>query len=121
MLRNVLLVGMGGMLGALVRYGVVHLSEQGFQSQGALYAILLVNLVGSFVLGVLVGAGARPEWNMLLGVGFCDGLTTFSSWMLDLATLRQTQGWAATATWMAVSVALGMGALLAGLYLGKRL
>jgi CrcB protein len=55
-------------------------------------ADLLVNLVGSFVLGYLAGPIPRRTGLLLLfGIGFCGSLTTFSSWMLDVIKLIQQQ------------------------------
>lgn len=78
-----LLVAVGGGLGAVLRW---QLSTKA-RAKGATPAggTLLVNVLGSFVLGVLAGWGSRPDWVMpLLGVGVCGGLTTFSTHALEV-------------------------------------
>lgn len=81
-----LLVATGGALGALIRWKVMHRSRlAGATNAGA---TLLVNLVGSFLLGLVTGWASRPgspEWLLpLLGGGVCGALTTFSSHALHV-------------------------------------
>ncbi len=81
-------VAAGGAVGALIRWAVV---EQFDQSRTT--AVVVLNVVGSLLLGLLVGARrtrsrrARITENqfLLLGTGFCGGLTTFSTFALDVA------------------------------------
>ena len=87
-LRELLLVGIGAVPGALLRWqsGV----QLGPHLGGSAGADLLVNLVGSFLLGFLAGPiPRRTGLVLLLGIGFCGCLTTFSSWMLDVVKLIQ--------------------------------
>jgi CrcB protein len=87
-LRELLLVALGAVPGALLRWqsGV----QLGPHLGGSAGADLLVNLVGSFVLGFLAGPiPRRTGLVLLLGIGFCGCLTTFSSWMLDVTKLIQ--------------------------------
>jgi fluoride exporter len=50
---------------------------------------LVVNLTGSFALGVLVGASASHRLAFLLGTGFMGGYTTFSTWMVESERLGE--------------------------------
>ena len=87
-LRELLLVAMGAVPGALLRWqsGV----QLGPHLGGSAGADLLVNLVGSFLLGFLAGPiPRRTGLVLLLGIGFCGCLTTFSSWMFDVVKLIQ--------------------------------
>lgn len=87
-LRELVLVAIGAVPGALLRWqsGV----QLGPHLGGSAGADLFVNLVGSFVLGFLAGPiPRRTSLLLLLGIGFCGCLTTFSSWMLDVAKLIQ--------------------------------
>lgn len=89
-LQNVLLVAAGGGLGSAVRFGLMRLA---FLQWGAgfAYATLLPNVLGCILLGVLVGVNKRPEaWMLFLGTGLAGGLTTFSSWVLELNNLLKT-------------------------------
>ena len=71
-----------------------------------------VNLVGSLVLGLLVGLaggyGADSDVLLVLGAGGMGGLTTFSTWMLDVTDRDEDQT-------LAIAVTTGVGMLLAGL------
>jgi CrcB protein len=84
-------------------------------------ADLLVNLVGSFILGFLAGPiPRRTSLLLLVGIGFCGSLTTFSSWMLDVAKLIQAGRSSSGLLLIAASLALGLLCALAGLWLSRR-
>ena len=112
---DVLLVALGGALGAAARYLLILLVGGRFP-----WSILIANLAGSFVLGVLL-ASASPGLLLFLGVGFCGALTTFSSFALDTLVLVREGRRAASVTNVAVSVAGSVGAILAGLALARAL
>ncbi len=73
-----LLVAAGAGLGALLRFWVAHHLD-GRTPWGT----LLVNVAGSFVLGLVVGAQPSPGAVALLGAGFCGGLTTYSAFAVQ--------------------------------------
>ena len=117
-LRELALVAIGAVPGALLRWqsGV----QLGPHLGGSAGADLLVNLVGSFILGFLAGPiPRRTSLVLLLGIGFCGCLTTFSSWMLDVAKLIQ----AGRPLWglllIAASLLLGLLVALGGLVLSR--
>jgi CrcB protein len=110
-LRELLLVASGAIPGALLRWqaGVQLAPVLPF---GAAGADLLVNLIGSFLLGYIAAPPSiASSWQLALGIGFCGSLTTFSSWMLDLALL-QRQGLHQQALAVLV-LSLGFGVLAA--------
>lgn len=77
-----ILVGIGGLLGAASRYGIgIWITKK--IGKKFPYATLLINLVGSFILGVLSSlylSHTISEWIWLLfGIGFCGAFTTFST------------------------------------------
>ena len=87
---------------------------------------LVVNASGSFVLGALAfviarpGAGERADAaRLLLGVGFCGGYTTFSTFSLDTVALLETRGWLVAAVNVVASVAAGLAGVAAGMLLGR--
>lgn len=92
-----------GGLGAVLRYladlGVAQLAGRRFP-----WGILLVNLTGSFALGLVTAA--LPDQAFLLGAGLLGGYTTFSTAMLDTVAL-----WRDGARWASVFNAVGMLAL----------
>lgn len=78
-----LAVAIGGAAGTLLRYGVTTAFVR--SGRTSLPATWLVNMLGTCVLGIVLGADAlRSTWSLLLGVGFTGGLTTFSTWTLEL-------------------------------------
>jgi CrcB protein len=79
-------VALAGGLGALTRY-LVHAAVQSRHASRFPYGTVVVNLSGSFVLGVLVGLviyqGLDPDVRTLAGTGFLGGYTTFSSFSYE--------------------------------------
>ena len=114
-LRELLLVGLGAIPGALLRWQSA--VQLGPWLGGSAGADLLVNVVGSFVLGFLAGPIPRRTGLVLLvGIGFCGGLTTFSSWILDVVKLLEAGQPLGAGLLVLVSLLLGLAA--AGLGLG---
>jgi fluoride exporter len=75
-------VGLGGAFGAVSRYLVDGAVQD--RSSGPLpFGTISVNLIGSFVMGLVVGlfvfSGFHHAWVAVVGTGFCGGLTTWSS------------------------------------------
>lgn len=90
MLTKALIVGLGGFLGAIARFGISNLSKDWLKDWPL--GTLLVNLVGSFLLGMLVfGTFQNKAWpeayRLLLAVGFCGSLTTMSTFAMDVINL----------------------------------
>lgn len=108
----VALVAVGGALGAAARYALVLAWRAHFP-----WAILIANLAGSFVLGVLL-VPAQEQVLLFLGIGFCGALTTFSTFALDTLVLAREGRARAAGVNVGLStlgslVALGAGVLLA--------
>lgn len=115
-------VAAGGAAGALARYGVGVIV--GRLVHGFPLATILVNVAGSFAMGLLVSALAlrwsvSPELRALLAVGFLGAFTTFSTFSLDAVALAERKQWLAAGGYVAVSVILSIAALVAGLRLGR--
>ena len=85
---SILLIGIAGFIGANIRYIV---SEKVNKSTiGAFpYGTLLVNLVGAFLLGLLVGGQAGEIYLLLIGTGLLGSITTFSTLNKELYTLQK--------------------------------
>ena len=100
-LQELLLVGLGAVPGALLRWQVaLHLGDQN----------LLVNVLGAALLGLLAGLPAAPRRQLLLGIGFCGSLTTFSSWMLAAMQYISVGDWASALGLIGLTLGLGLGA-----------
>ena len=88
------------------------------------WGTLLINVLGSFVLGVLLGATSRrPEAALvaLVGTGFCGGFTTFSSFGFETFRLAEDGAYGAATLNVALSLGAGLGAATAGWALGTAL
>ena len=125
MLR-VLLVGLGGGLGAMARYGVSVWAAQWPGAAAFPAGTLLVNVLGCFVIGVLGFAGETrglltPEARLLLVTGFLGGFTTFSTFGSETLGLARGGATAAALGYVGAHLALGLGAVWAGQALAQRL
>lgn len=120
-LRMILAVAAGGAIGSVARY-LVGIGSTRLFGLSFPWGTLLVNIAGSFLIGVLVELFALKwdlpqEVRVLLTVGVCGGLTTFSTFSLDAYVLIARADWWLAAAYVAGSVALSIGALIAGLHL----
>ena len=111
-LQELLLVGLGAVPGALLRWQVsLHWADRH----------VLVNVVGAALLGLLAGLPAAPRRQLLIGIGFCGSLTTFSSWMLEAMRLISAGQISEALGLIGLTLGLGVGAAALGFWLGHRL
>ena len=114
-----LVVGLGGALGAMARYGFAALIGRIWQASFPL-AILLINIIGAVAMGITMGLLSRygPSWQeearLFLAVGILGGFTTFSSFSLDTVMLIERGEVAQALLYVGLSVVV----CVAGLYLG---
>jgi CrcB protein len=117
-MNSYLLVGLGGALGALMRFGAQNWI--GTLPNGFPVATLLVNIAGSIAMGVLIGVLAKTtpqyqnEIRLFVAVGIFGGFTTFSSFSLDAIALIERGDILLAAVYIIGSVLLS----LAGLWMG---
>ena len=90
---TILAVGLGGFLGAIARVYVVHLSNKTFVSDFP-YGVLTVNIVGSFLIGVLFAIFAAYSFSTdiksFLTTGFLGAFTTYSTFAIESFFLLET-------------------------------
>lgn len=120
-----LIVFIGGGLGAAFRHGVNLVSAR-LLGTGFNYATIIENVSGSFAMGLLVGyfafKGVFPQhWRLFLTTGVLGGYTTFSAFSLDTILLYERGELGLAALYVAVSVVLSIGGLLAALLLMRHL
>ena len=117
MVRELLIVGVGGFVGAVLRYGtqVAVVGRAGLFPLGT----LLVNVVGCFGLGLAAAwlderPDLSPEWRLALGTGLFGALTTFSTFGVETLDLwRAGEARLALAS-VALNLTLGLAAAWAG-------
>ena len=122
MFSTLTLVALGGAIGAALRYlsGVAMLRVLG--PQDFPLAILSVNIVGSFLMGVFVVAAAHKgltAYSPFVMTGLLGGFTTFSAFSLETVTLIERGEVSSAALYVGLSVALSIGGLMLGLLLAR--
>ncbi len=122
MLLNFLAVGLGGALGAMGRFGVSQIFTKILHLSG-FWATLSVNIVGSFLMGVLAvwlfgheAQGAHPHSFFLL-TGLLGGFTTFSAFSLDAMLLAENGRLGMAFAYVVLSVVVALVFLFLGMAL----
>lgn len=119
-----LLVGLGGFVGANARFVVARLVGAAFETRFPL-GTFLVNVSGSFLLGVLgtiIALKVTPNsetMRLALGVGFLGAFTTFSTFEFETHALLEDGSWLLAVANMLASLFVGLIALRAGIVLAK--
>ena len=107
------LIALGGAAGSVLRYLMV-------STIGAPLGTAAVNVLGSFLIGVLfVVLGSRESWQMLLMTGLMGGFTTFSAFSLDTLKLVEAGQPMQAAAYIVGSVALSLIAVALGVALAR--
>lgn len=112
-----LLVVVGGFLGAIARFGASSWFGRRFPSSIP-YGTLFVNLLGSFLLGLLYGSRASPAIVLCLGTGFMGAFTTFSTFTWETIQLTRKKEWKLLILYVSVSYFLGLLFAFLGFYTG---
>jgi len=92
MWKGILAIGLGGGIGALLRWWLGLTLNAYFPTIPP--GTLAANLIGGYVVGVAVAffasySALAPEWRLFVITGFCGGLTTFSTFSAEVVTLMQ--------------------------------
>lgn len=116
MFKPFLCVCLGGALGSGLRY-LISLGLPLLLGKGFPYATLTVNLLGSFLMGILMALALHshwlsPEWRLTLTTGLMGGLTTYSTFNYETLELFQRGAWALAG--LNILLTLGL-CLLAGM------
>lgn len=113
---SAVLVALGAALGAPLRHVVGVLAAR--RGHRLPLGTLAVNVAGSLVLGLLVGAGTGGSALLLVGTGFCGALTTFSTLSVEAVRLIEDGERTAALAYVCLSLVLGIGAAGLGVALG---
>ena len=117
-------VAAGGALGALARWGVDVAVDAG--GHHPLWATLIVNLVGCFLMGLLVSyvlshPARHGLWRPFLGVGVLGGFTTFSAFAVDTVLLMRDGSAVSALAYLLASVAGSLSSVWVGFAVGRAL
>lgn len=111
---NVLIVGAGGFIGAVLRYliGLIPLKQTG----GFPIKTMCINIIGSFIIGLVAAYSIKHSdfkqgLQLFLKVGICGGFTTFSSFALETMNLMDTGNKFYACLYPCASVLLGVAAV----------
>ena len=113
------LLATGAVIGAFLRYKLV---ESPVAVYGLPVNVLVVNVLGSFILGAFsvlsIGLNLAPQYTLLVAVGFCGSFTTMSSFALETSNLADANRFSLMALNILANVGLSLGAIFGGRLLG---
>lgn len=121
-MKPVLLIFFGGGFGSVLRYIIGKWLNNG--ENAIPYGTFLVNILGSFVIGIILGYAAKVSspsnsYVFLLATGFCGGFTTFSAFAYENHLFLKNGDYFSFLIYTLGSVILGLLAVFAGFYFSK--
>jgi CrcB protein len=111
-------IGVFGALGAVARFRLDAAVAARIPTTFPL-GTLVVNLTGSFALGVIIGAAVPHRLALVLGTGFMGGYTTFSTWMVESLRLGEGGDVESLLRNFWLSMLAGLACAAAGFYVGQ--
>ncbi|MDR1161943.1 MAG: fluoride efflux transporter CrcB [Tannerellaceae bacterium] len=124
MIKQFILVGVGGGAGSILRYLTSLWVDKYVHPSHFPLATFVVNVIGCLLIGLLIGLSARyelfdRELKLLLVTGFCGGYTTFSTFSSENLRLLETQNYSLFFTYIIGSILTGLLAVWLGFLLTK--
>ena len=119
---ELLLIGFGGALGAIARFGIAKLSTKYFAGTFPV-GTLIANLVGCFLIGVILGSGHAKKYDPIrlgVGVGFLGALTTFSTFGAETVGHFNEGDWPTALSNVFANLVLGLVFVFLGMLIGKK-
>ncbi len=122
MIKDLLLVGLGGGIGSMLRFLTSRLSARYISSEWALVGTFIANIVGCFIIGLVAGwllfnMSKSQTLPLLLVTGFCGGYTTFSAFAFENVQLLQSGHTLFSVLYIILSIGVGLLAVWGGLKL----
>ncbi|WP_029417765.1 fluoride efflux transporter CrcB [Brevundimonas bacteroides] len=124
-MERLLIVGLGGALGSMARYGAGLAAARLAPGAAWPWATLSVNAIGGLLMGLLVGWLAQrgqgsEAYRLFAAVGVLGGFTTFSAFSLETVQMIERRQFGLAAAYVALSVILACAALFLGLMIARR-
>ncbi len=119
MLKEFLLVALGGACGSVARYSITLMCVA--LSVSSWIGTFVVNTVGALIIGLVISAFGKGDLNLLLAVGFCGGFTTFSTFSAQALDMFQNGRYALAFSYMLFSLLVCVLFVWLGVFLGKKL
>lgn len=118
MVKSILIAGVGGFIGTVLRFLVSRYFQLSFASVFP-WSTFIVNVLGCFLIGIVYGLSEKgdllsPEWRIFLSIGLAGGFTTFSTFSNDAYILLQTREMMRLALYTGLSFFLGIMAVFLG-------
>jgi len=125
MIKNLLLIGLGGGAGSIARYFCQKWFGENYPHPFP-WGTFVVNLTGCFLIGVIYAASEKtsalsPQTRLLLITGFCGGFTTFSTFAFENMNLLRSGDTIYFLIYTVASVILGIAGVFAGMAIMKLL
>jgi fluoride exporter len=122
MIKDLLLVGLGGGIGSMLRFAAGSM----FSHKQFPWATFTINILGSLLIGMVIALSIRhasfaANWKTILAAGICGGFTTFSAFTAENMSMLQSGKIGIAAIYVISSVLLGIAACFAGYSLLNKL
>lgn len=121
---KLLWVGLGGAIGAMLRFLIAELVHRGTRQAGFPWGTLTVNVIGCLVIGWVAGhalgrGGMTPPVRYFVVIGVLGGFTTFSSFGLETWSLAQAGQLPSAVANIALQMVLGLGGVAIGMWVAR--
>ncbi len=122
-MRALFIIGMGGMLGSIARYLTSQMFNR-YLSNPLPLGTLMVNVIGAFLIGLIIGLGERyrwftEPWHFFLAIGFCGSFTTYSTFAYENYSLIKEGHFSTLIFYITISLVAGILLAWAGYVLSK--
>ncbi len=123
-MQNIVLVALGGAIGAMARYGISQFMVRSV-GNGMPWGTFSANVLGSLLLGLLFGwlafkSEGADNWRLFLGTGVLGGFTTFSTLSMETVWMIERKAYLQASSYAVGSLVLGIVAAFVGLIIARK-